>query len=103
MKLIGIALTYAQVLAEMQLEWPSPQPTRPMTIDDAREGVPIDYFERIPPGMPLHLASEPYHSYVPGEQEWLGAPIEGDPRSRGVLHPFIYALLARTQLKRARR
>jgi hypothetical protein len=108
MKLIGMALTHARVLAEMEL-WPergAPQPPRAITLEEIREaeGIPIDYYERVPPGMPLQVESASYHSYVPGEQEQFGAPGDGDPTSRhDVLHPFLHTLLARTQPKRVHR
>jgi hypothetical protein len=108
MKLIGMALTHAPVLAEMEL-WPdrrTPQPPRSLTIEELREakGIPIDYYGRVPPGMPLQVEAASYHSYVPGEQERFGAPGDGDPRSRhDVLHTFLHALLARTQPQRVHR
>jgi hypothetical protein len=86
MKFLGQALTYGQVLAEMQV-FPEPWPPhRPLTLDEAREGIPIDYLHGVP-----------YHTYVPGEQERFGAPSNGDSRSSSVLHPFLYALLSRTR------
>jgi hypothetical protein len=105
MKLIGKALQYGQVLARMEL---FPQRTaRPEHLMDPevfreefREGFPIDYYERHPPGMPFFREGEAYNSYVPGDQERLGAPAHGDPRSRDVIHPFLFALLARTPLGR---
>jgi hypothetical protein len=95
MELIQVAFTYAPLLEAMQVfpERPAP-PERPITLEEFAAGIPIDYFQRMPPGMPLQGESETYHSYVPGEQEELGAP-NGDPRSPGVLHPFLHALLAR--------
>jgi hypothetical protein len=99
-KLIGGALHYGQVLAQMELfplEQPRPEEINP---EDFREGLPIDYFERHPPGMPFFHEGEAYHSYVPREQERLGAPADGNPRSSDVIHPFLFALLARTQLAR---
>jgi hypothetical protein len=96
MEVIRLAAMYAQVLERMEL-FPerAPPPERPPSLEELREGIPIDYFERVPPGLPLYVEAEPYHSYVPGVQEELGAPA-GDPRSGGVLHPFLHALLARS-------
>ena len=94
MRFIAAAFAHAPTLFELHL--PSDNGANSLTIDDFRDGIPIDIYQR----MGKHLLQAPpkgeaYHSWRP-QDEPSGLNEQAPRRHTGLVHPHLYALLSDT-------